>query len=218
MKHITSLILLAMLAGCSSEPFTRPPLPKLVGVDGLAIRDQFAHTQAAEFSSQDSVIISAPFRDDIAVLGVVGVNRKAGEFEMVGLNQLGLELFHLSGKQNTITVVSAIPPLMEQKWILESIGRDIRRMYFDLVPPAKSDIKVGDAIVRYKTGDLVHEFGGQPIVLLEKRVEGVFSPKWRVRYYDYAESAGRLYPRGIVMDNGHYHYRIVVKNRNWQTD
>ncbi len=212
------IILIGLLVGCSADPFVRPPLPKLVRPDALAIKTDFANAQAAEFSSQDSVIISAPFHDDIAVLGVVKIDRKADEFEMVGLNQLGLELFHLSGKGNTVTVVSAIPPLMEQKPILESIGRDVRRMYFDLVPPAKADYKIDDTTVRYEKGDLVYEFGGQPIVLLEKRVEGAFGPKWRVRYYDYAESAGRLYPRGIVMDNGHYHYRIVVKNRNWQTD
>src|SRR5690349_4905500 len=122
MRYLATSLFVAILAGCSSDPFVRPPLPELVKPDGVAIPANFAKAQSAEHTSEDSVIISAPFHDDIAVLGVVKVDRKAGTFEMFGLNQLGLELFHLSGSGETITVQSAIPPLIEQKPILESIG------------------------------------------------------------------------------------------------
>jgi hypothetical protein len=54
-------------------------------------------------------------------------------------------------------------------------------------------------------------------VLLEKRFAGWLGTIWRVRYFDYAISNGSLYPRGVVMDNAQYHYRIVIKNRQWQT-
>jgi hypothetical protein len=51
-------------------------------------------------------------------------------------------------------------------------------------------------------------------VLLEKRLEGFWGTIWRVRYYRYAPESGGLYPRGIVMDNERFHYRIIVKNRD----
>jgi hypothetical protein len=66
-------------------------------------------------------------------------------------------------------------------------------------------------------GKLVYEFGGQPTVLLEKRLDGAFGPIWRVRYYEYATATTWLYPRGIVMENNRFNYRIIVKNREWQT-
>jgi hypothetical protein len=218
-RSAVPFLLLAIVAGCSSQPFTRPPLPKLVKPDARAVQLDFNHALAEKFTSQDAVIISAPFRDDIAVLGVVQADRKAGTFEMAGLSQMGLELFHISGDANgNITVPTAIPPLMEQKDILLSIGRDVRRMYFDLVPPMDADYEVFPTYIEYKSNDIFYEYGGHPIVLLKKYVSGMIWAKYKVQYYDYAESDGHLYPRGIVMDNGHYHYRIVVKNRNWQTD
>ncbi len=62
---------------------------------------------------------------------------------------------------------------------------------------------------------MVYDLGGDPPILLDKRLVGCFGTIWRVRYFQYASSGGSLYPRGIVMDNGQYHYRIIVKNRGW---
>ncbi len=209
---------LALLAGCYSDAFTRPPLPVLDRPNARTVQADFAVMQADKFTSTDSVIIKAPFRDDLAVLGVVQVDRKAGTFEVVGMNQMGLELFHLTGDRNGTNIQSAIPPLMEQKLVLLSIGQDIYRMFFDLAPPVDANFEVKSTIIRYEAGDVIYEFGGKPIVLLDKHVQGFFGDKWHVRFYDYAEIAGHLYPRGIVMDNGHYHYQVVIKNRDWQSD
>jgi len=55
-----------------------------------------------------------------------------------------------------------------------------------------------------------------PAVLLQKQLDGFFGPTWRVRYYDYRPGdGGRLFPHGIVMDNFQFHYRIIIKNRDW---
>jgi len=218
--HPSSFILfcIVFLTGCASEPFKRPPLPVLDHPNARKVQAEYLHKLANKFTTDDTVIISAPFHDDIAVLGVLKIDRAAGTFEMAGLNQMGLELFQIGGDKSGVIIRSAVPPLMEQKQVLLSIGEDVKRMYFDLAPSKESDFEVESKLVTYRDGDVIYEFGGDPAVLLEKRVNGFFGAKWRVRYYDYAESAGSLYPRGIVMDNGHYHYRIVVKNRAWQSD
>jgi hypothetical protein len=39
-----------------------------------------------------------------------------------------------------------------------------------------------------------------------------------VHYFHYTPHPGGLYPRGIVMDNGELHYRIIVKNRDVEID
>src|ERR1700679_1303934 len=84
-------ILLAFLAGCAHEPFTRPPLPVLNDPDPRAMCDHFARTIPDRFTSDDTVIIRAPFHDDMAVLGVLNVDRMAGTYELYGLNPLGVE-------------------------------------------------------------------------------------------------------------------------------
>ncbi|MGD0463270.1 MAG: hypothetical protein ABSB74_12365 [Tepidisphaeraceae bacterium] len=213
------MLLLAFMAGCAAEPFTRPPLPLLKNPNPQAMRDNVAHAVPDRFTSDDTVIIQAPFRNDMAVLGVLRVNRPAGTFELVGLNQLGVKLFHLSGDPRGNSIRFAIPPLMENKDLLMGIAEDIRRMFFDLVPDSGAKIDVRSTTVRFceKTsqGKMVYELGGDPPILLDKQLVGCFGPIWRVRYFQYASSPGSLYPRGIVMDNSHYHYRIIVKNRGW---
>ena len=208
-----------LVGGCAAEPFERGALPILSDPNPAAMRESFAHSLAERFTSDDTIIIHAPFHD-MTVLGVLQVDRAAGKFELVGLNPMGVELFHLSGDSDGTKIRSALGPLMKQQDVLLSIGQDIRRMYFDLTPDGSAD--VGSTVVRYSKksaeGTIVYELGGEPAVLLEKYLDGCFGPTWRVRYYQYTKTAGGLYPRGIVMDNAHYHYRIIVKNRDWQND
>lgn len=214
----------AMLAlpGCAKDPFTRPPLPKLTDANPQIVRNRFAATIAPKFTSDDTVVIKAPFRDEIAVLGVLQVDRSAGTFELLGLSHLGVQIFHVAGDAKSVTIRSAIPQLMENKRVLEAIAQDTRQMYFDLVPITRSKGTNNDKTVelREKTeqGTLVYIYGGQPAVLLEKRLDAGLGTTWRVRYYDYATNGKTMYPRGVVMENGQFHYRIVVKNREMKPE
>jgi len=218
-RRMMALLLLFGALGCAPEPFARGPLPVLRAPDATVMRDQVARTIPGNFITDDTVIIHAPFHD-IAVLGVVRIDRSAGTFELVGLTQLGVQLFAVGGDQKTIVVRFAIPPLDQQHDLLVSIGQDVRRMYFDLLPSPTAKVEPRRTFVRFsernEAGTLIYEIGGEPTVLLEKRQAGMFGTLWRVRYFDYTPVPGGLYPRGIVMDNSRYFYRIVVKNRDWQ--
>ena len=212
-------IVFACLGGCVSEPFSRSPLPILSHPDPSAMRDSFARTIPDRFTSDDTVIIRAPFHDDLAVLGVLNVDRAAGTYELYGLNPLGVEFFHVGGDRHGPAIRSAIPPLMAHQDLLLSIAVDIERMYFDLLPENDSRTGIESTRVifsrKLKDGKLVKEFGDEPAVLLEKHLDGLFGPIWRVRYYEYRPANGMRYPHEIVMDNSRYHYQIIVKNRDW---
>jgi hypothetical protein len=214
----SALMLVALVGCCGATPFQRAPLPILRDPDPQAMRDGFAQYLPNRFTSDDTVIIQAPFRDDLAVLAVLRVDRSAQTFEWVGLNQLGVKLFHLSGNHSGTTIRFAVPPLLQYTDVLLSIAQDIHRMYFDLGPSADSAVRVGRTSVRFTQetpqGKLVYEFGGKPAVLLDKHLDGFFGPVWRVRYYEYSAPALGFYPYGIVMDNSRFHYRIIVKNRS----
>ena len=221
-RWLSALLLTMCIGGCAAEPFERPPLSMLNNPNPTAMRESVAHSLADQFTSDDTIVIDAPFHK-MAILGVLQVDRPAGTFELVGLNPMGVELFHLSGDNSGTKIRSALPPLMEQQEVLLSIGQDIRRMYFDLVPQDAAAADPRSTFVRFTEkspdGTIVYEMGGEPTVLLEKRLEGCLGAVWRVRYYRYAAAKDNgLYPRGIVMDNAHYHYRIIVKNRDWQTN
>jgi len=217
---IAASVSLILVTGCAPAPFALSPLPTLSNPDPLTLRDTFAASIPPHFISDDSVIIYAPFHR-LAVLGVLRVDRAAGTFELAGLNQIGVQIFELGGDRNGNIVRFAIPPLDQQREVLLSIAADVRRIYFDLLPADGAKVDVRPTFVRFRqpanSGTLIYEFGGQPTVLLEKRFAGWLGTIWRVRYFDYAISNGSLYPRGVVMDNAQYHYRIVIKNRQWQT-
>jgi hypothetical protein len=208
------IMLLVIAAGCTHEPFTREPLPALQNADPNAMRESFAQAVPARFISDDSIIVDAPFHDEVAILGVIQVDRVKGTFEVIGLNQVGIKLFDLAGDRQNTTVRYAIPPLMEHKDILIAAGDEIRRMYFNLVPDSGAKAAIEKTDVKYTSGKMVYKLGGNPAVLLEKRENGLFGPDWRVQYFKYTSDSGRLYPRGLVMDNGTYHYRIIIKNRD----
>jgi hypothetical protein len=218
--RLAMVISLLLLAGCAADPFTRPPLPVLNNADPKLIRADFAASLPGQFTSDDTVVIEAPFGNKLAALGVLRVDRAAGTFELVGLNPIGVKFFDIAGDRTTATVRYAIPPLMQHEDLLLSMATDIRRMYFDLVPGDDFEVYIQPTFVRYSQhtpdGKLVYEFGDTPTVLLEKRIDGFFGTVWRVRYYLYGPSARAAFPAGIVMDNNQFHYRIVVKNRDWE--
>jgi len=210
------VFLFLLVGGCAAEPFARENLPRLSNPDPASMSREYAASQPLRFTSDDTIIIQAPFHDEFAFLAVMKIDRPAGTFEMVALNQLGVKLFHIGGDRQNAAIRFAIPPLMAQKDFLLSVAGDVRRIYFDSVPAGDARIRIDPTDVQFGKNDLVYILGGQPPGLLEKRQDGIFGPAWRVRYYLYASESGRLFPRGIVMDNNQFHYRLIVKNRDWE--
>jgi len=213
-----AMVFVVLAAGCAHEPFVREPLPVLKNPDPKTIRTEFASFSPNQFITDDTVIVDAPFNHDFAFLGVLRINRSTGQFEFVALNQVGLKLFQLGGKGQQIDVQYALGPLADHKDILQSFGQDIHNIYFDLVPSENADANASETKVTFtqKTADgtVEYQFGGLPAVLLQKRLRGFFGDIWRAQYYEYSLQDGTLYPRGIVMDNSRFHYRIIVKNRD----
>ena len=109
--------------------------------------------------------------------------------------------------------------LMKRNNILLSFAEDIRRMYLEVTPDASSKPRVHSKHVTFAqkddTGKTVFDFGGDPIVLREKRVKGFLRTKWKAEYFMYTTQDGKTYPRGIEMKNGRYFYRMTIKARSF---
>jgi hypothetical protein len=205
-----------LLAGCAGEPFMRPPLPVLRNVKPQALRESFQARLPDDLRSDDSMVIRAPFRDDMTLLDRLEVDRPKDVFRLTAFTPFGLMAFDVAADKGAFTINSAVAQFMEHKDLLLSITRDIRQMYLDLLPgaSAKATVRPTEVLFSQKTPDgmVSFEFGYDPPLLLEKRLSGFFGTIWRVRYYDYqVGSEGKVHPRGIVLDNSQYHYRIVVR-------
>jgi len=220
--RIVGLISFMALASCAKEPFQRGPMVALQNPDPMAIRQSFGRSMPLRFTTDDTMIVQAPFHNDIAILDVLRVDREAGSFELVGLNQTGVKLFDLRGDRRGVAIVFAITPLMNHQDLLLAVAKDFQHIFLDLIPGngAKTEIDPNSVRFTQKTDDgtLTYEFGGDPAILMEKRLSGFFGSIWDVGYYQYEPTTTGLYPRGIVMDNSRYHYRIIVKNHDVEID
>jgi hypothetical protein len=216
------VILLALVAGCAKLPFPLEATPALANPDPAAMCDQFARALPERFVSDDTIVIQAPFHEDMAILDVLRVDRSAGTLRMVALNQLGVTLFDVRADRSSVTVGNVLPPLANLKNILDSVAQDFANIYLDATPSNSAKTVVGSTTVQFSErgpdGTLIYEFGGDPTVLFRKQLDGWFWTKWSVRYFKYSSEFGGLYPRGIVVDNGRFHYRIIVKNRDVEID
>jgi hypothetical protein len=218
--HKAAIFLFVLAAACAKIPFQEESLPPLK-IGPSAAQEQISRPLPDRFTSDDTIIIQAPFHDDLAFLAVLAIDRSAGTFELVALNHMGIKLFHVKGNRSNVSLEFVLPPLASLRNILISIGHDIAKMYLDVTPAADSKIKIHsnevDFIDKHSGQTVVYEFGGDPLRLIDKHHNSLFN-SWRVRYYRYSTDPAGLYPRGIVMDNGHYHYRIIVKNRDVEID
>jgi hypothetical protein len=213
----------AGIAGCQSDPFPRPALPWLNHPNPAAIRDNFPRSIPDEFTSDDTLVLQFPFNIQFAMLGVLNVNRPADTFEFYALNQAGVAYFHLSGDRGHFAVREALGPWLEHKDILLCIAEDIHNAYLAPVPKPDAHVQIKPTLVRFDQkapgGYLLYDFGGQPILLLQKQLAGFFGPLWTARYYEYRPNdKGQLFPRGIVIDDSRFFYRLIIRNRDWSVD
>jgi hypothetical protein len=122
-----------------------------------------------------------------------------------------------------VAVRDAIGPWLDHKDILLAIARGIQHIYFNPAPDSTATVAVSFTHVDFKQktaeGTISYQFGMEPTVLLQKQLDGIFGPVWRARYYDYRPgTGGKLFPAGIVLDDNPFHYRLIIKNRDWSID
>jgi len=122
----------------------------------------------------------------------------------------------LEGRGDIIESAS-VPPQMEKHKdkIAAAIGQDLRRIYLDWLPPAGAEMKQKtDRIVFSRKIDGVKTewvFSGENRRLSEKRFQKGFFADAIVRYFNYEEFDGKLYPMGVVLYNKQFHYRMVFR-------
>jgi hypothetical protein len=159
-----------------------------------------------------------PFMD-MTILEQVDADRARDQFAVQGYLPLGMLVYDLSGDKRAMTINTAAEQFNDYKYILQSIGHDLRHVYLDLTPDpsAKATVWSKEVFYAQKTpeGTLCFEFAYDPPVLIEKRLSGVFGTVWSIRYYDYRPGPdGKVRPHGVVVDNKRYFYRIVLRGND----
>ena len=213
-------ITLALIAGCFSPPFERVELVPLGEVEPVQIAEEF-EARLPEYIETDSDSIRFKFLwEDVAALGYARIDREARTFEVLCMNHVGVQLFHIAGTEDESTLRFALPQLKEIPGFVDSLGEDIRRIYFDMVPGADAEARLSRKRLTLReeldSGRIEYIFAGEPPVLIEKRFRsGLFRrTRWNVEYFEYDDESGRLFPRGVVLHNRPYRYRLIIRARN----
>ena len=154
-------------------------------------------------------------------LGVMSVDARKGDFALVGLSQIGINVFELSEKNGVVKSHMPGKLLERSPQIANGAAADVRNMFFDLSPPTPGagEAAPGNQVIFRRTapgGTLEYRFDNSTKRLLEKRFavpRGYFfgsSVVWLVRYEDYVTSGKYTYPRVVHFKNRKYNYAITT--------
>ena len=155
-------------------------------------------------------------------LGVLTVNARKRHFALVGLSQLGINVFELSETGGRLHSRMPGELLKRHPEIASGAAADVRQMFFDLAPSARARQLTGtrDNTTAFQqpspVGTLEYRLDQKSGHLLEKRflAPGNFfsGPRvvWLVRYEDYAAVGDHSYPRIIRFKQRDHHYAITL--------
>lgn len=155
-------------------------------------------------------------------LGVLTVDAPRRHFALVGLSQLGINVFELSETNGHLKCRMPGDLLKRQPQIAEGAAADVRQMFFDLAPPTGArplpDTRGNTTVFRESAagGTMEYQFDKKTGFLLEKRfsVPRGFLPGssvvWRVLYEDYTSAGNNSYPRVIRFKQRAHHYAITL--------
>lgn len=155
-------------------------------------------------------------------LGVITVDAPRRHFALVGLSQLGINVFELSETDGRLQSRMPGELLKRHPEIAAGAAADVRQMFFDLSPAASARQLqgAGDNVAVFQqpaaAGTLEYRFDKKTGRLLEKRFVAPLeffpgnSVVWRVRYEDYAAVGHQSYPRIIRFKQRRRHYAITL--------
>lgn len=213
----TNLIFLLFLffTGCATVPFEAEPEGDFQGLEPAVVVEEFDASVGQQFELLQSVVFSF-FGKGLTGLGYLSVDPQADSYALSCMTPSGITLFSIQGTGGDVEAQFGVPGFEKHgDQIAQSLGRDLRRIYLDWVPPedASPKQKKTRLVFRKKTeGETVeYIFSGPRKFLTEKRFSKGWKTRCTVRYFEYETFNGKLYPTGIVLHNKQFHYRMILR-------
>ncbi len=219
MKRLLAAFWIALAAGCVHVPFQEAGLVPLQDRDPGSVVESFRAGSPVSFQLLNTVVFEYNSRK-FSGIGSLEVDGMAQTFKLAAMNPMGVKLLELSGDRQRITTVYAMPALNRYGDLGTTVGNDIRRMYFDLIPGPEAVLwkRKYKLLFRQPSGQgfLEYVFAGERGDLIEKNYYEDQGIVWRVSYYEYHAESGRRVPRGIVFIHYDHRYRLTVRNKEFR--
>ncbi|MFW6414722.1 MAG: DUF3261 domain-containing protein [Thermodesulfobacteriota bacterium] len=217
MRKLIFLSLILLLAsGCGSVPFDSPQLSPLQ--DEVAAPECINRFQdrVAEKSNLQSTVVFDGWTKTFSALGILSIDRQEQTFELVGMSPMGFKIFELAGNQQEVTHSYIMDQIPKKKLFLQAIAREVRRIYFNLVPDldtASINTEKQKVVLKSEdnNGTLHFTYGGKDCNLISKRFyDNNGDLLWKVRYFEYRDKDNKSYPGGIILNNHNYGYQLTI--------
>jgi len=218
-KLPAALIALVCLYGCSVIPFQKTSNVPMDSVEPLAIVEKFTNNSPVSFEIMNTIVFKYNW-NKFSGIGYIYVDTAEKAFRAVCMNPMGVKLFELSGDKGGIVPHFVLEQFSQQGNFAAMVGEDIRRIYFDLTPSPGAHVKKRKYEIRFRepagAGSMEYIFAGAGGYLVEKNYYEENALNWGISYYEYLERDGRIYPRGIILNNYKYGYRLTVRLKDVQ--
>jgi len=217
MRHaLLAYVLIFGICGCATFPFETPEAANMTEVSPNDLLDRFEERLPRRFTLLNSLVFHFGFSERVSALGYISIDRDKHLFHVVCMSPMGVKLFEVSGDNRNILKHFAIGPFGKNPYFFRSVAEDIRRVYFDLVPPPDASIFKGSERVYFyaetaEGDETVYRYGSPEHVLLDKTSSRNQEGLWRVSYFEYRETPEGYLPGGTVLENWQYGYRIVIR-------
>ena len=212
---LSLFIFLLFLSGCATVPFEVEPKADFQWLEPAAVVEEFGGTVGQNFELLESVVFKF-FGKEITGLGALAVDPSAPSYALTCMTPTGITVFDVRGVGDVVEALF-VPPQMEKyrDHFSEAVGRDLRRIYLGWTPPAEADVKQKKhkmVFTEKRAEETVkYTFSGPQKVLTEKRFSKGWKTRCTVRYFEYEEFDGKLYPTGIILHNKQFHYRMILR-------
>jgi len=213
-------ILFLCLYGCTSVPFQKTVYVPLDEEDPWRVVEQFHETSPANFQVMNTIVFEYNW-NKFSAIGYIYVDTAEKAFRVVCMNPMGVKLFELSGDKDGIVPHFVLEQFSQKGNFAGTVGEDIRRIYFDLTPSPGARVSTRRHKVTFSeprgTGVMEYIYAGAGGYLVEKNYYEESAMNWGISYYEYMEKDGRIYPRGIILNNYRYGYSLTVRLKEVQT-
>jgi len=183
-------------------------------VNPWALVEEFRKISPDNFRIINTIVFKYNW-NKFSAIGYIDVNAGEKTFKAVCINPMGVKLFELTGDKDKVDSRFVMEQFSRKGNFAGTVGKDIRRIYFDLTPSSEALVNKEKLKVVFSepagAGILEYIFASSAGFLIEKNYyeDGILN--WRVSYYEYRQKDGKNYPSGIILENYRYGYSLTIK-------
>ncbi len=187
--------------------------------DSSKFVQEFAGQLASRFKLVNSVVFKYNFLS-IAGIGYMDVDIENDSFNLSCMTPLGFKLFDVAAQKDNFESKVSLPEFSKKLDMGKLIARDIKRVYFDIVPDEKLrcyKTKKNTVFLKIvENGRYVYKFSNKNNLLSQKDFYEKEKLRWRVYYNSFEKVNEKNVPGEVVFKSYQFGYSFKLKVKQIQ--